>query len=174
MTKYSVYCTGNVTGIGLGFSQFGYLLMKPQRLICSSRCLRRMCTWTAVAPRLRSRQSEIYGSDNRLSLATRRGRRHRRAEKWPTTVRCRHLTILFGWWAKYSSTMFPLFLKDSAIDWYETLSDRVKDSWKALKDVKLREITAGHFLCWWDIVYSHAAPRRKSARLRGANAEAGE
>jgi len=43
--------------------------------------------------------------------------------------------------------MFPLFLKDSAIDWYETLSDRVKDSWKALKDEKLREITAGHFLC---------------------------
>jgi len=30
--------------------------------------------------------------------------------------------------------MFPLFLKDAAIDWYETLEDGVKESWKALKD----------------------------------------
>ena len=32
------------------------------------------------------------------------------------------------------AAMFPLFLKDSAIDWYETLRDRVKRSWKALKN----------------------------------------
>jgi len=30
--------------------------------------------------------------------------------------------------------MFPLFLKDAAIDWYETLSGEVKESWKSLKD----------------------------------------
>jgi len=30
--------------------------------------------------------------------------------------------------------MFRLFLKDAAIDWYKTLRERVKRSWKALKD----------------------------------------
>jgi len=32
------------------------------------------------------------------------------------------------------AAMFPLFLKDAAIDWYETLEQRVKKNWKALKD----------------------------------------
>jgi len=30
--------------------------------------------------------------------------------------------------------MFPLFLEDAAIDWYETLSAEVKENWKSLKD----------------------------------------
>jgi len=30
--------------------------------------------------------------------------------------------------------MFPLFLENAAIDWYETLSERVKNDWKALKN----------------------------------------
>jgi len=30
--------------------------------------------------------------------------------------------------------MFPLFLKDTATDWYETLSGNVKNNWEALKD----------------------------------------
>jgi len=30
--------------------------------------------------------------------------------------------------------MFPLFLENAAIDWYEILSERVKNDWKALKN----------------------------------------
>ena len=30
--------------------------------------------------------------------------------------------------------MFPLFLKEAAIDWYETLEHRVKNNWTALKE----------------------------------------
>ena len=32
------------------------------------------------------------------------------------------------------AAMFPLFLKEAAIDWYETLEHRVKNNWKALKE----------------------------------------
>ena len=31
-------------------------------------------------------------------------------------------------------TMFPLFLKDTAFDWYETLAGDVKNNWEAVKD----------------------------------------
>ena len=72
--------------------------------------------------------------------------------------------------------MFLLFLKDTVIDWYETLSGDVKNNWEAVKDefhsyfgkspldISLTNES--------DSVYSYPATRRESARLCRPNAEA--